>query len=149
MRGFERQSRAEGNTVAPHQRGAIDVGKTIRIGSGKAAGDLATLENEVQARRRVGVLMHDHFAAPLALMVGIGAGIIEKAVATHDTAIVENDDTGRVAALDAGHLDPERVQSVRNTLPGFGAGRAAGFSRDVQGWGLQAAVPGRAVRHGL
>jgi len=131
--GFERQSRPEGNAEGSHQRGAVDVGKTIRIGSGKAAGDLATLENEVQARRRVGVLMHDHFAAQLAPLVGIGAGIVEKAVATHDAAILEDGDPGRVAALDAGHLDPERIEPVRHPLLAFGAGGAVGFSRDVQG----------------
>src|SRR6266568_2110901 len=124
----------KGNTVGPHQRGAVDVGKTIRKSSGKAAGDFAALENEVQARRRVGVLMHDHFAAPLALMVGIGAGIVEKAVATHDTAVLKDDHTGGVATLDAGHLDRERVKPVRDSLLAFGARRAVGLSRDVQGW---------------
>ena len=142
--GFERQSRPERNAEASHQRGAVDIGKTIRIGSGKAARDFAIPENEAQARRGLGMLMHDHFTAPLAPVLGIRAGVIEETVASHDAAILEDDHPAGVAALDAGHLDPERVQSVRNPLPGFGAGRAAGFSRDVQGWGLQTAVPGRA-----
>ena len=94
------------------------------------------------------MLMHDHFTAPLALAVGIGAGIVEKAVATHDAAILEDDDTGRVAALDAGHLDPERVKSVRYSLPGVRRLQGRRVLPRRSRWGLQAEFRDKQSRHG-
>ena len=79
------------------------------------------------------MLMHDHFTAPLAPVLGIRAGVIEETVASHDAAVLEDDHPRGVAALDTGHLDPKRVKPIHNPLPEFGSGRTVGFSRGVQG----------------
>ena len=79
------------------------------------------------------MLMHDHFTAPLAPVLGIRAGVIEETVASHNAAVLEDDYAARVAALDAGHLDPKRVKPIHNPLPEFGSSRTVGFSRGVQG----------------
>src|SRR5690348_14438217 len=64
-RYFQRQHGMEGDADLANQRGAIDVGLAGRVGPGKAAGHLATAEDQDQPRR-FRVLVHNHLATPLA-----------------------------------------------------------------------------------
>src|SRR3954449_2427087 len=79
-RVLQREPRREHHAGLADQRHAFDLGATGGVVAREAAGDLPAAECESPADG-LGVLIDDHIAAPLAVPVGVVAGVVEIAVA--------------------------------------------------------------------